>query len=146
MKLRSFSVAVLVATVALTGVSILGTAAEPAKKPVSLESRISKLQQERLEVLEYIVKAETVAFQQGVGTADAVIRARLQLHDAQLEAATEHKERVNILAARLQHLRELEATTKKRVDVAIADRAEFMKVRSLRLKAEIDLLTEQGKG
>ena len=146
MKLRSFSVAVLVATVALTGVSILGTAAEPAKKPVSLESRISKLQQERLEVLEYIVKAETVAFQQGVGTADAVIRARLQLHDAQLEAATEHKERVNILAARLQHLLELEATTKKRVDVAIADRAEFMKVRSLRLKAEIDLLTEQGKG
>ena len=146
MKHRSLCVAVVVAVAALTSVSILSTAAEPAKKPVSLESRISKLQQERLEVLEYIVKAETVAFQQGVGTADAVIRARLQLHDAQLETATEHKERVNILAAWLQHLRELEAMTKKRVDVAIADRAEFMKVRSLRLKAEIDLLTEQGKG
>lgn len=145
MKHRSFYVAVVVAVAALTRISIPGTAAEPAKKPVSLESRISKLQQERLEVLESILKTETIAFRQGVGTADAVIRARLQLHDAQLESATEHKERVNILGERLQHLRELEAMTKKRVDVAIADRTEFMKVRSLRLKAEIDLLTEQKK-
>lgn len=126
--------------------TLFSMAAEPSKTSVSLETRIAKLVQERLETLDDVVKLKTAGFRQGEVNLGELIQARIQLHDAQLETTKTHKERENILAQQLQQLRELEVISRQRAKAFELPHYQVLSITALRLKAEIDLLTEQSRG
>ena len=110
-----------------------------------LTKQIQDLKQERVALLKKQVALVQAQHRQGQTSTTEVIQASLQLLEAELDAATEPKQRVALRKEMLQHMKQLEQMVKDQVQQGTVSSSELLKAKTQRLDAEIRYLEEKAK-
>ncbi|MBP88543.1 MAG: hypothetical protein CMJ64_17815 [Planctomycetaceae bacterium] len=142
-----FALAPLVGLAVTYGLRAQDDAASP-------EQRLRTLLEERRDTLSERLDALENMREVGLGDADVVVSARIDVLDAELELAATKAERIEVLKKRLRSFRELEdwarhsrrllhahraRTTRTAVDAA----GDMLLAKAARMQDEIDLLREE---
>lgn len=115
-------------------------------KDVSRESdEVAKLLQKRLEVLREIVKVQRAAYKMGQVRFDLVVKAQIDVLNAQIELAKSPIERIAIRKNLVQQAMQMEKVTKQLFDAMQVGRAELLMAQAFRLRAQADLKREELK-
>ncbi len=107
--------------------------------------KVKELQKERIATLKEMAEALAKLFQHGNVTYGEVAEARTLLFKAELDAAEKESERITLYQKRVQALKEAEKLAEQRVKAAIGTRATVLKIKAMRLEAEIDLERAKAK-
>jgi RNA polymerase sigma factor (sigma-70 family) len=120
-------------------------AEKPGTKTAIEESarKIQELQKERIATLKDMADALTRLFQSGRGAFEPVLEARLLVLQAELDAAEKESERITLYKNFVDLLKQHEKWADQNVKLARGTMASVLKVRAMRLEAEIHL--EQAK-
>ncbi len=139
MKLRSS-----IALVAILSIAGVAGSFGYAQQETESDSRavLNELLTERRDTLAKRVVTLETKFAQGQLIIDAVIAARDQLLDAELQLVKTKKQRVAIYQKRIDNMRELEDSVKRRLDNGLATPESLLSATAARLQAEIDLVRE----
>lgn len=118
---------------------------EPSRKEQIEESakKIKELQKERIATLKEMADQATHLYQSGRVSFEPVLEARLQLLKAELDAAEKESERITLHKKFVDAMKDYETWTEERVKSARGTAATVLKVKAMRLEAEIHL--EQAK-
>jgi hypothetical protein len=137
MKRNYWIVSAILALIVSSMTLMQGTGSQAADEDAA--RKIETLMKLRLEVLEELVQATTAFYQGGRGSLEDVLQASVLQSQAELELAKDASARRDILARRLEKLRELETVTKERFESGVVDVATSLRARAERLAAEIAL-------
>ncbi len=118
---------------------------ESAGQPSEDEARdqIESLQRQRVEILQRLVDAKQVRYEQGIGTQEELLRASNDLLHAELDLAQEPAERIAIRRRQLELFQHLEAMMEARVETATAAHTDLLVIQAERIQVEIDFIKEQ---
>lgn len=131
-----FAVAVLFGTVSFAArYSLSAQESKKSKVTVLLEERREALKT-RLEVIEKLVSVNK-------STPEALIAAREDLLNAEIEMATNTSGRVAALEQKVENARRLEEVMQQRKHEAKATEAEVLLAKAARLGVEVELLREK---
>jgi len=121
-------------------------AADPSPaKPGGPPKTIETLLIERRDTLRTAVHWRDAQYASGSIDLPVVIRAKQALANAELEVARTKAERLAVRQKQIDNLRELEHVVEHRVQAGIVSEVDVLEIKAERLKAEIDLLREQGR-
>jgi hypothetical protein len=105
--------------------------------------KIKELQKERIATLKEMADISTRLFQNGRGSFEAALEARVLVFEAELDAAEKESDRITLYKDLVKVLKEYEELAKERVKMARGTEAAVLKAKARRLEAEIHL--EQAK-
>jgi outer membrane protein TolC len=108
-------------------------------------SPAEKKLQERVEVLEQIVKLEAAAFQAARTTFLSVLTARRELLQAKLELTKDSKRRIELLQTQVELAGQLEESAQRVAGAAELRTVDVLRAKAHRLKAEAELAEEQAR-
>jgi outer membrane protein TolC len=107
--------------------------------------KIKELQKERIATLKEMADAITRLFQSGHGSFDAVLEARLLLLKAELDAAEKEADRITLYKNFVDESRKIENLAEAKVKAGRGTQASVLKVKAMRLEAEINLERAKAK-
>lgn len=140
MRIWALIVAVL-AVVFLSAPASAQDAGSPPGKPAvrQIAGKIGELQKLRIVTLKALVDTETALYSIGKTSPEAVLEAKVLLHEAELAAAEKDSDRIGILQSLVDARTQQEETAKARKRNAEATEAPVLKAKAARLEAEIRL-------
>jgi outer membrane protein TolC len=127
--------------VALGGALLAGRAVAapvPEKKPESPE--VKKLLKERRDALRSAAVARTQEFEAGRGTLEVLLHVSRELLQAELELATNPKERFDAHASHFNAMRKVDEMVTEGYKAGRVKAADHYQMRAARLEAEVGLL------
>jgi membrane fusion protein, multidrug efflux system len=130
---------------AMAGI-LLAAPARPQDKVNPKEEsakKVEKLRKERLATLTELVATATQMYQTGRADLDGLLEARLQLFQAELDAAQKQSDRFTLYQNLVEQLTEFEKIARGRLEAARGSTASVLRIKARRLEAEIHL--EQAK-
>lgn len=133
-------------TAVVLGQAVPSSAADDAKKTATenhANVHVRSLLKKRLDVLRQIAKLRRAAYRNGEAGINALIRAELDVLQAQLELAAKPDERVAIRKTIVKQAAALEAAAKKRFEAKQATAIDVLRAKAFRLRCEADLLRER---
>ena len=116
-----------------------------APHPETNNRSIQKLLQERLSVLEELVKVEVEAYHRCEVKFDSVADANRQLIKAQLELATRPEERIRLRESFLKLMGETHKMAEASYRASRGSLGDVLTSKAMRLKAEAELMRERGQ-
>ena len=122
-----------------------GAAEAPEVKSAAQQKSVADLQQERLAVLEQLVKYATNDYQSARGDFEKVLQAQQQLLEAKLELAEDHASRVKALTESVELATQSQQIAEARKQAGRGTETDVLQCKANRLKAEIALQREQQK-
>jgi membrane fusion protein (multidrug efflux system) len=145
MKMPATLLAVLAATLLIARVGAQDKANPPRPEPVPGSAKmgaaktVKELQKERLAVLQELTDQLTRLYQNARVDLRELLEARLQLLQAQLDAAEKPSERLALYKNIVDELRQYEKIAQAKVEAAQGTSADVLKIKARRLEAEIHL-------
>ncbi|MGH7202124.1 MAG: hypothetical protein ACREJB_16080 [Planctomycetaceae bacterium] len=106
-------------------------------------NRLRQLLAERRDTLEQAVVLARTRYEQGQGGVNQLFELTIELTEAKLALADGAEERIGLLNEQVETLRQLEAMSKTRAEVAAGSPLDHLKAKARRLEAEARLLQEQ---
>lgn len=118
---------------------------DPEKKSATVHANVHvrAILKKRLDVLREIARQQRTAYVAGEAGISSVIRADVNVLDAQLELAIKPDERVAIRKKTLKQASSLEAAAKKLHKAKQATSIDMLRAQAFRLRCEAELLREQ---
>lgn len=137
---------VMAAALAVTA-AFLTTASftQGAPGPQANNQSVQKLLEERLSVLEQLVKVEVEAYRRDEVQFDSVADANRHLIEAQLELATGREERIRLWESFLKLMAETHKMAEASHRAGRGSLGDVLKSKAMRLKAEAELMRERGQ-
>ncbi len=131
---------VLAATLLIAPASAQDKANPPRKEPTPESARkVKDLQKERLAVLKALTEQLTRLYQGARVEFDELFEARVQLFQAELDAAEKQSDRLTLYKNFVEELKQYEKIAQGRVEAARGSMASVLKIKARRLEAEIRL-------
>lgn len=120
---------------------------EPPATPQLVAARqpdkIKELQEKRIALLKEIVEVTEKAFKGAQSSYDQVIKARLDLLQAQLDATQKKEDRIRLLEEMVKHAEDLEKAVQKLFEAKQVGQVDALKAQAFVLQTKIAL--EQAK-
>ena len=136
----------VVVTAIVLGQATHSPAADDSKKKAATSHayiHVKHLLKKRLEILQEIAKLQRTSYLRGEASLDSAIRSQVDALQAELELATKPDKRVAIRKKLLKQATELEAAAKKQFEAKEGTKADMLRAKAFRLRAEADLLIEK---
>jgi outer membrane protein TolC len=121
------------------------SAAQPAPGETNAPGDVNKLQEERIATLRDAAKLATELYARGMSTPEEVNRCNQQLVEAELDAATSGKQRVEILQNAFTDARRAEELATQQYQAGLITQLGRLEAKAYRLRMEIDLAKEMAK-
>jgi hypothetical protein len=135
-----------VGPVALSGALLAGWAvAAPVPEKKTDSPEIKKLLQERRDALRTATLARTQEYEAGRGTLESFLRVSRELLQAELELATNPRERFDAHASHFNAMRKMDEIVTEAYKASRVKAADHYEMRAARLEAEIGLLRARAK-
>jgi outer membrane protein TolC len=121
--------------------------ANPPRKDQADESakKIKELQKQRIATLKEMADGITNLFQRGQGSFEEVLEARMLVHKAELDAAEKESDRIALYKNMVDLLKQTEEIAATKFKAARGSANSVLKVRAMRLEAEINLERAKAK-
>ncbi len=145
MKKTVLLIAVLAAAF-LTAVADSQEGTAPKTDQAGAATKVKDLQQQRMATLKEIVEAFNAERQNGRGSFEDLIEAKVQLLNAELEVASSDAERVTICENIVKQFITLEEVAQASREGARGAYTAVLKAKAKRLEAEISLERAKGRG
>jgi membrane fusion protein (multidrug efflux system) len=135
---------VMLAVVAVIVSIALATAQDSADAPRQPQAperakTVEELRQERIAALQQLTEQLTQLYQNARVQIDSLLEARVQLYEAQLDAAQKPSDRHALAKNLVKELKQYEQIAQGRVAAARATTADVLRIKARRLEAEIRL-------
>ncbi len=121
----------------------IGNQEDAKATEVDIESELKKLRSARNSDLKAVVDELRRRYREGNDNIEFLLKAEIVLAEAELSAATSHDERLNVLSAIVEKLREHENFQQMRTDVGSGRRDELAQARAARIFGELMILKER---
>jgi outer membrane protein TolC len=146
MRTTALILTVLAATLPLAPASAQDAANLPRKEQVQESAKkVKELRKERLAVLKDLTEQLARQYQNARAGIDELLDARVQLFEAELDAAEKQSDRLTLHKNLVEELKQYEKIAKARVEAGRGSMAPVLKIKARRLQAEIHLEEARGE-